>query len=647
MVSYRPHIDGLRAIAVLSVIVFHLNKEWLPGGFVGVDIFFVISGFLISKIILKELEQTSNFSYKNFYIRRFRRLFPAMVATFIFSIAAAYFLLSPQYLADFSKSTIAAVFSVSNFYFWANTNYFDTSAYFKPLLHTWSLAIEEQFYMFWPLTMVLLYRRWSQSGLLKAIVIIGILSLMLNLVLFGFRSDISSWFSINYLSVSFDVDATAFYWLPFRVFEFAIGAALIFIDWDKCTRFTRMTCFIVGFGLLVYSLIFLHEGLDFPSYYALIPCVATALIIVSGSDHIFAKMLSNRLLISIGLISYSLYLVHWPVIVFYELSLLREASITDYMIMVAITFVSALLLYKFVEQPFRKPRQSANSAVLGNRTFLVTCFGSMLVVVGVSAHAYIKDGWASRYPVEVMSQITRDPQEYVRLFADSEPYYSGPFENNGKPKVLLIGDSMSADLINAMVEGGSIDKLDVTSLRVWHQCYNIFPLDDATYREIYGSKHAVCRAQHESVMREKTLIQQADTVILAAYWFNDKVQSHIGKTVAYIKDLGVSNVMVLGQKQQAFDGTHLLGSYPLALLKKLRLQPNPKTTQLNKLLKSNAKNFFYFDLLDEFCNDDGCRQSNDDGYVIVFDRIHLTPEGAAYVGRNFEKREWFKRIMKE
>ena len=650
MITYRPHIDGLRAIAVLSVFVFHLNKEWLPGGFIGVDVFFVISGYLISRLILKELELSQQFSFKRFYIRRLRRLFPAMLATFFVCFIGAYYLLSPQYLLDFVKSVVAAVLSVSNIYFWASTDYFDSSAYFKPLLHTWSLAVEEQFYLLWPLALVLLYRFGKRPSLRTAIILIGLASLIINLLLFGFRADITAWFEVTDFSASVDVDATAFYWLPFRVFEFAIGAILIFSDWEKRSSNLRLMSFLIGIALLVFSLFFLEEGMDFPSYNALYPCLGAALIIISGSNHLFSALLTNRMFIGIGLISYSLYLVHWPIIVFYKLTLLREPGASDYLIMFVTALALATLMYKFVEQPFRKPREAQPNhhepSKQGlNKGFIMGSAAAALLLISLSGHAYLNQGWVARYPQEVMSQITRDPKEYIQLFASSKPYYTGPFEENGNPKVLMIGDSMSADFINALVQGGSIDELDVTFLRISHQCFNIFPLDEATYQEIYGTKSSVCRAQHEAVMAEEELIKQADTVILAAYWFDEKVQSHIGKTVAYLKELDVPNVMVLGQKQQAFDGIHLLGSYPLALLKSLRLEPNPKTLSLNNQLKQQVGDFVYFDLLDQFCNESGCRQATDEGYVIVFDRIHMTPEGSAYVGRNFKQLPWFKKIL--
>jgi len=233
MIAYQPHIDGLRAIAVLSVLIFHLNESWLPGGFVGVDIFFVISGYLITKLIIREIDQSGGFSFKGFYVRRVRRLFPAMAATFALSLVAAYFILSPAHVIEFAKSLISAIFSVSNIYFWNTAGYFDSDSSFKPLLHTWSLAVEEQFYLIWPLLLFLIYRCLGKAALIVAVIAISLLSLALNLAVFENRAEIMTWWNASF-DRELDLDATAFYLLPFRVFELGIGAGLVFVRVGFC-----------------------------------------------------------------------------------------------------------------------------------------------------------------------------------------------------------------------------------------------------------------------------------------------------------------------------------------------------------------------------------------------------------------------------
>ena len=169
--KYRPDIDGLRAIAVIAVVVFHLSEKLLPGGFVGVDIFFVISGFLITRLIHQEITRSNEFSFSHFYMRRVRRLYPAMLATFTLSILLAYLLLAPQHLVDFGRSLIFAVLSFSNVYFWQSADYFDFASQSKPLLHTWSLSVEEQFYMLWPLTLLVLSKSKRSATIIAFIIL--------------------------------------------------------------------------------------------------------------------------------------------------------------------------------------------------------------------------------------------------------------------------------------------------------------------------------------------------------------------------------------------------------------------------------------------------------------------------------------------
>ncbi|MEO0368865.1 MAG: acyltransferase family protein, partial [Pseudomonadota bacterium] len=600
--NYQPHIDGLRAIAVVSVLAYNIDKSYLPGGFVGVDIFFVISGYLISRLILKELELTGDFSFKNFYIRRVRRLFPVMAATFGLSFIAAYVLLSPQYLADFAESAIWAVLSLSNIYFWYSTNYFDSANTFKPLLHTWSLGIEEQFYLIWPLLMALCFAIGKRTSLIMVFLLFGYLSLVLNVLVFDNRVEISKLTEVENFTASFDVDTTAFYWLPFRVFEFVIGAILIFINWEKCSEPLKLTAFVVGLFLIVQSFLWLDDAVDFPGLNALWPCLGAALIIISGSSHKLALILTNRLMIVVGLISYSLYMVHKPIIVFYKTTLFRDFTHFDAAFIVLLAITLAAIFYHFVETPFRRP---PNDPQKNNTHFLKGSAFAAMLLCGVGVHAIVHQGWASRYPEEIMMQLARQPQDYVALFADSEPYYSGPFAENGKPKTLVLGDSMAADLINAMVEGGSAEQLDLTALLVNHQCLGIFPLIKTEYRRLFNKRKDVCLEEHQRIFGQLAFIKSADTVILASYWRNNKATPHFASMAKYLRFHGVRNVMVLGQKIQAYDGVHLLGNYPLALLKSLRLDPDPDAIELNNTLQSIDEDFYYFDLLDQFCNQQG------------------------------------------
>lgn len=245
--QYRPDIDGLRAIAILTVLLFHLGVSAFSGGYIGVDVFFVISGYLITKLIRDEVSATEKFSFSNFYIRRVRRLFPSLVFTLCLTLVAAAFLFSAQFFERFGASLLHALFSLSNFYFWKNSDYFAPAAELEPLLHTWSLSVEEQFYLLWPITLVLLLKK--SSG-----VRFGIL-----LIIFAMSLALTRYY-IHQTSM-------IFYLLPFRVFEFIIGALMVWIVEGKSSRNWIDECMTaIGLILIFFAATTYTSSEPFPSF---------------------------------------------------------------------------------------------------------------------------------------------------------------------------------------------------------------------------------------------------------------------------------------------------------------------------------------------------------------------------------------------
>lgn len=304
-IKYRPEIDGLRAIAILSVLIFHIDDQYLSGGFVGVDIFFVISGFLITGIIKNEIESTGTFSFKRFYIRRAKRLLPALFVVFIFTTIISIFLLSPTHLSSYGGSLVSAILSLSNIFFWIESDYFDVSAKVKPLLHTWSLSIEEQFYFIWPLTLLFLLRLNNKKYLFTTFFLLVVLSFYMN----DRFDDGSVKFINNYLPMIKDFfndgKSTIFFLMPFRIYEFLLGAIVVWLMPYKITKkYIYDILFILGLFLVGYSILFYNETLPFPSYYGLLPTVGTALLIYSSNYSKLKIILSNRLFIGIGIHSY-------------------------------------------------------------------------------------------------------------------------------------------------------------------------------------------------------------------------------------------------------------------------------------------------------------------------------------------------------
>jgi peptidoglycan/LPS O-acetylase OafA/YrhL len=334
--SYRPDIDGLRAIAVLSVVFYHAGLPGFSGGFVGVDIFFVISGYLITGIIWRDL-QRGHFSLAGFYARRVRRIFPALCAMLAVCSVAAYFLLIPRDLIAFGKSLEATILFFQNFNLLKDVGYFEGPAIDKPLLHTWSLSVEEQFYAVWPLLLMVMARVLPSKHVLTAIVALAAVSLLLaQLKLEGHPKD-------------------AFYVSYYRMWELLIGAALSLAPpLIVFRRFATLTA-ALGLAAVVCAVSLYDSSTPFPAMTALLPCAGAALIIGAGT---FDNRISNTLGLGpfrfIGLISYSLYLVHWPLFSFAHLYVYDNLSLTLRLLIVLASFVLAYLSWRYVETPFRR-----------------------------------------------------------------------------------------------------------------------------------------------------------------------------------------------------------------------------------------------------------------------------------------------------
>lgn len=394
--KYLRHIDGIRAIAVVSVLLFHLNVPYFSGGFVGVDIFFVISGFLITRLIVQELQDNGSFSFSHFYLRRLRRLGPAMLVTVSASFVVAYFQFAPDDLRQFGGSVVASLFSVSNVFFWYESGYFDTASSLKPLLHTWSLSVEEQFYLTWPLILIVSSTLLGSGRAVLVVAAVGAISFLVNL-----------W--VQFGGAGFTDVKSAMFYLPFfRVFELVIGAMLVWA-WRQRPRSTGWSDLLtfLGMVMIAVSIVWYDENTPFPTYYALLPCLGAACLILSGDRSRIAYTLTNGVSVRIGLISYSLYLVHWPLIVFWGYSYPLETGAKVGIFVVAV--VIATLVYRYVEQPFRSANRLPR---LGQNAPFVTASIILAILVAVpGAHAWTNRGWLWRLDPSIVALI--DPKNIL------------------------------------------------------------------------------------------------------------------------------------------------------------------------------------------------------------------------------------------
>ncbi|RWX71884.1 acyltransferase family protein [Mesorhizobium sp. M2A.F.Ca.ET.039.01.1.1] len=436
--EYRTDVDGLRTVAVLSVLAYHVGITALTGGFLGVDVFFVISGYLITKKI-KIAVSRGEFTVLGFWAGRYRRLFPALAATLFLSLVAAYFIFPPEYLAQFGASITAAIPGLSNFYFWSVAGYFDTAAITKPALHTWSLAVEEQFYFFWPIILAPLLR-WKAAYGPWAVGMIGVASLLSVALFLSFGSRISH-----------DPGSAVFYLLPFRAYELALGASVVWCEAIR-PKARPLREFIAATGLAAVIIPMFLFTARTPLVPAVLPCVGTALLIWVGKGPLSARIFDNGPSAWVGKLSYSIYLVHWPIIVFWSY-LFDTSGGTAKLAMCAAAVVLAIGLYYGVERPIHLGHTLAGRA----RFFAVMCpAAALLAAMGTSA--WTSKGWLWRYEPEIAglldpanTSLGLPPVPYRCFLSESDNWSAldkrcyVPIED-GKPNIMLVGDSTAAAL---------------------------------------------------------------------------------------------------------------------------------------------------------------------------------------------------------
>ncbi len=440
--GYRPDLDGLRAVAILPVLLFHAGFGIFGGGFVGVDVFFVLSGFFMARIILSDLER-GNFSFLEFYVRRMRRIFPALFSMMAISAMAAWFLFMPQEFKYFADSLRAAALFVSNVLFRRESGYFDIAAEMKPLLHTWSLSIEEQFYLVFPVALFLCYK-FARKRTPGIVFIVALLS-----------------FAASTFEV-YDKPEKAFYLLHFRVWELLIGVLVAIAPRPNYPA--RVSQVLTALGLAaVFTAVFLYTpNTPFPGAAAAVPCVGTALVIHANCQGgLIARFLDNPVSVFIGRISYSLYLWHWPIIVFFRSALGTELTTELALTVVALSFAVAYLSWRFIEQPARYGRLAPSGVTIAGLSGAAIVSA---VAFGIAVNSL--EGIPQRLPLEArkLYQATYDdsPFSAPECFTDSNgngltavQIRRGELckvgaETKSEPQFLIWGDSHAAAIAPAI-----------------------------------------------------------------------------------------------------------------------------------------------------------------------------------------------------
>ncbi|MCH7822367.1 MAG: acyltransferase [Proteobacteria bacterium] len=493
--KYRPDIDGLRAIAVLCVIFYHSGIGLFSGGYVGVDVFFVISGFLITTIIVREIGE-QRFSLANFYQRRMRRILPAIITVVVFCLVVGIVLFETSDYEDLARSSIANNLFLSNVYFNWQAGYFDAAAELKPLLHTWSLSVEEQYYLLFPLLLLLIARFGGKRYL----------GVLIPILLLSFAACV----------VGMDVDRTAvFYLLPTRAWELLIGSFLA-IAVIRPLQNTVMRNVVAGLGLflVMYSNIAFDDQTSFPGASAAVPTIGAALIIYTGGSGatVVSRLLSIRPIVFVGLISYSLYLWHWPLLVFAKYYKAVDLTQQEKLFLFAVIFLVSVLSWRFVETPFREKRLLATRRSIFLASFAVT---AVLIAVGLSV--LVTGGNPGRHKLEQFANVVGGDTEWERWKACKEIMEEPDIDKSlciigksgGEPSFILWGDSHAQSLASAV--NLSAARNGVTGvIATRNRCP---PL-----QEIVRPGRLDCHEFNSTILDYISQHGEIDTVILAARW---------------------------------------------------------------------------------------------------------------------------------
>lgn len=630
-INYRPDIDGLRAVAVLTVVFFHAGFSLFSGGFVGVDIFFVISGYLITSIITRQLQQ-NRFSFSEFWLRRVLRIMPAMYGMVLASLLVGWFLLIPADYANMGRAVRYQTLFAGNIYFWENLGYFDTAAHLRPMLHMWSLAVEEQFYLCLPLILWGL-ARFGARVMFGAVLLLALAS-----------------FVACVITVKEDQTA-AFYLLHFRAWELMIGSLLGMLPVMNVSTAQRSVAGGLGLLAIAYAVFMFDSDTLFPGVAGLLPTLGAAAVIWAGPDSLSGRFLSLKPMVATGLISYSLYLWHWPILVFANYYFADTVTTLMMFGFVLLSLLMAWLSWCYIETPFRQARlRHYRKRVFGG------AFATILVFFAVGQMLRVHDGlpWrlsedAARYEAAMHDS---DEQKRCRSFSADKLKHEPPCELNPDKKDAAVqfiswGDSHAASLFplyqqlarEHALRGLHASKLDCS------------PMLDVGWPYRKG-----CDAFNQAMI-DYILQQNIPHVIMAGYWrryvegkdpdvSNISIETfaqRLRQTVDQLTAQGVEIWIVQQVPDQPFDAARLLtlqairGSVnkDMGVTLDSYQQSQQRYNRVFNELADN-KQVHLINPASRICAmDDICRVEHN-GYAIYRDVSHLSEYGALYVEPAFD-----------
>ncbi len=657
--KYRPDIDGLRAIAVVSAVAYHAFPEWMAGGgFIGPEVFFVISGFLISTIIFGGLEKNS-FAFSDFYARRIRRVFPALVVVLIACYVIGWYVLLGDEYKQLGKHIAAGAGFVSNIVLWSETGYFDSAAETKVLLHLWTLAIEEQFYLVWPF---LLWAFWKiRINLLFVTIAAAAISFYLNIR--GVHSDAVATFYFPQTRFWELLSGAVLAWVMLHrinISDFSIARLDSLFGAGRARHFFEgnQKCFanaasVSGTLLLGYGFYKIKASFSFPGGWAVIPVAATVLIIAAGSGAWLNRVLfSNRFVVAVGLVSYPLYLWHWPLLTFVRLARNDAPPLRVRIAIVLIAGVLSWLTYRFVEQPFRYGRWGKSKVLV--LTVLT------LAVGGTGYYTYVNNGLEFRLPSEIRAgndhllaqwltdvRINRCHLQETKLV----DHDSICFEHN-RPLIVLWGDSHAASLYPGF------KKLQETRFFGLDQltqaaCPPILNLDESIAREN-------CNVINEKIVRQLEDINP-DIVVLHAAWqhsdypmSNTELKDKLTATIKLLKTrLARSRIIVLGPVPRWEKGprkvSYMYWKNAVDKTKKIPLYlPATVPRDIDKIVSAAAaeSGVEYISIIPILCHQSLClsRLGDRPDEFMAFDSAHFSRVGSEYVVGKLQARLFPRKV---
>jgi peptidoglycan/LPS O-acetylase OafA/YrhL len=647
------------------VIAFHAFPEWVPGGFIGVDVFFVISGFLITHLITNGLTN-QNFNLRSFYASRVRRLFPSLILVLLACQILGWFALLSDEYKSLAKHISAAALLIPNWIIWRESGYFDYGAYTKPLLHLWSLGVEEQFYLFWPLTLCLVFKYKFNAIRITSILLLG--SLLLNLMMV-------------------EEFASATFFLPFtRIWELLAGGLLAlvlqttFLDARKVkakllsNAFILQTSSILGLLMLVLSLIFIDQDQPYPGSWALLPVVGTLLIIAAGNQSWFNQwVLSNRVLVGMGLISYPLYLWHWPLL---SLARILEQSQPDMVIRllcIGIALGLSLLSYFFIERPIRY------GLYLNAKTYILIALMSLTASLGFVT--YMSDGFKSRFMNEMIELQTADLAFNIPTSTD---WYCGDSSNEGPrclssgpdPSTVVMGDSHALTIYAGLVE---LFKARGQAIGLYGGNDGCPPLLNVVIQDLGGDTRNCLKKGSQAILRvikdpaiKQVILTSRGPMYTTGKGFGDVESSQFGTWVLHFEGearglrsneevfhRGLANtldaLLAAGKKvsflhdvpELGFDIRSCFSFRPLVITSKVM---NPCAVSKSDFLKRTESyragvnqileerpDIKVIDLAQALCDEEWCFASKN-GVLFYIDDDHLSLRGAEYVVRQLSEK---------